>query len=161
MILWLKRTTILATAACFVALFWEANHPQVMVLAVTLHLLWLLDERFPPPLRQRLADWLLTVDTVLAAYGVWAAPVPGWAVLIGAGSLLSWNTGLFLRSQPQPSRQRRSAYLRRVGILSGVGIGLAFTALYFQGHVVLSFAAAILAMISTGLLYLDLLSDPS
>jgi low temperature requirement protein LtrA len=115
-------------------------------------------EKFPYSLRRFLPPLVLLINTVLSAYGVLTGGLVTWAVLVAGLSLLSWNAGLFGQRWGDASGPVQSHYLKRVGILTVLGLGAGLSALVFRGNLSLPFPLTLGVMLVSGVFFLRLIS---
>lgn len=136
-ILWIKRGAAVSNGILWVAFFY--NEAGLAMVGMILSLLWIADDMFRPNLREFIRPSMLAVHTALSAYGVLKGAPPVLAVFIVSSSLLSWNAGLFLSRWKDVPLTAQSQYLKHLGVVMAVGIGLGFSAVTLRGVFSLSF----------------------
>ena len=98
---------------------------------------------------------LLTV--VAAAYGVWRGFPTVWMLLGAVGALLGWDLSDFARrlgyaAPMDDTRGLERRHLERVGIVAGLGVGLALLSLYIHiNRLAFEVAAGLLLLAALGL----------
>jgi hypothetical protein len=125
------------------------------------NLAWAMGEEFPSSFRHYIPGSALVINTFLCAYGVLAGGSAAWAVLVAGMSLFSWNAGLFGQRWGDAPRRMQSGYLKRVGMMVGLGLGAGLSAATWQGDITLPFSLVFLSMSAGGVLLLRLLSQAS
>ena len=102
---------------------------------------------------------MLVTNTGLAAYGIFVGGSAEWAVLVATASLASWNSSRFLEQWPNAPQLVQYRYLKRLGGLVALGMGLGLSALAFQGCLSLPFPITLSVLGITGVLWLRLISE--
>ena len=159
MILWVKRGAAVWSGIFLVAFLY--GHTEVAMIGGILNLVWVVDEKLRPTLREFIRPSILVVNTVLSAYFVLKGEPPLLAVLVTAASLLSWNAGLFLRRWKGAPMIVQSRYLKHLGAIVAVGLGAGLSALVLQGRFSLRFFWAFLLMFIGGFLWLWIIAKAS
>jgi hypothetical protein len=158
MVRWIKRLAALGNGILIFALFYH-GHTEVALFGGFLNLIWVLDEKLPHWVRGLFRSSALGTNTVLSAYAALTGLSLGLALLIAGNSLLVWNAGLFLKRWGNAPRVVQYQYLRRVGTLIAFGLLAGLLALALQGHFTLLFLPILLLMLSTGILWLRIISQ--
>jgi hypothetical protein len=157
MVRWVKRLAAIANSILLFA-FSLYGHP-IAIIGGIINLVWAFDEKLAPRIRRLLRSWALMVNTAFLAYGVLSGGPPMLALFLAGSSLLAWNTGLFRERWSDPPAMIQYQYLRRIGILSALGLLAGISAVAFQGHLTLSFLSAFLLMLAAGFLWLRIISE--
>jgi hypothetical protein len=158
MILWVKRLTALLNGAFLFVLLLSRGHTEAATVGVIINLAWALSERSPSSIGRLFHSPVFVANTTLSAYGLLSGGHPVLAVVVASGSLLSWNTGLFLKRWPDAPLAVQYRYLRRIGAVVALGMGAGLSAWSLQGYVGIPFYLALLLMLNAGILWLRLVS---
>ena len=159
MILWVKRAAAVWSAIFLVTLFY--GHREVAFIGVILNFAWVVDEKLPPTLCRFIRSTVLVTNTLLSAYGALNGGPTVCAMFVAAGSLLSWNAGLFLQRWCDAPLDIQYRYLKRVFGTVALGLGAGLSALALQGHISLGFPVVLVLMLVAGILWLRLISRVS
>jgi len=157
MVRWIKRLAAVGNSILMFALFYH-GHTEVAIIGGLLNLAWALDEWFPSHIRHFLRPWALVINTAFLVYGVLNGRPSILALFLVGSSLLAWNAGLFLERWSDPPVAIQYQYLRRIGILSALGLLAGFSAVILQGRFALLFLPVFFLMLAAGFLWLRLIS---
>lgn len=158
MIRWARRIAACGTALFLLALLSAAGLAWVGVIAAVGNLLWAGLERLPSRISRSLPSSVLVMNTVACAWGLLHGGPAAYAVVVAGGSLLSWNTALFLERWQDPPAPIQRRYLRRVGGTVALGLGAGLSAIALQGSLSVHVPATVLLMLGAGVLMLRLLA---
>ncbi len=161
MILWVKRTAALLNGVFLIVLLSAIGKDGLAVIAGIANLIWALADIIPKPFPRFLSSGVLILNTGLALFGVISGGPAAWAVLASAGSLLSWNVGLFKDRWGDSARSMQTRYLNRLGGVTALGLSAGLSALALQGKFSPPFLWAFLSMVVGGILLLRLMSRAS
>lgn len=161
MILWVKRAAALLNIMSLTALFSASGELGATAMGGIVNLAWAMSEKIPFSIKRSLSAGVLIINTGLAVYGVLKGGPAIWAVLASAGSLLSWNAGLFWQRWIDPVNSLQIRYLKRIAGVTALGVGTGLSALAFQRDFSLPLVWVYLAMFIGGVLLLRLLSRVS
>jgi hypothetical protein len=160
MVRWVKRLASIANSI-FLFAFFLYGHPGIAIIGGIINLVWTFDEKLASRIRRLLRSWALMVNTAFLAYGVLRGGPSILALFLAGSSLLAWNAGLFLErwNLSDPPLIIQYQYLRRIGILSALGLLAGFSALALRGRLTLLFLPALLLMLAAGILWLRIISE--
>ena len=158
MICWVQRMAAGSTGIFLATLLFQSGKPWAGIAGCILNLCLIMDNRLPQPLRRILPPSALGINTVLSVYGVLIGGSADWSVCVVSGSLLSWNTTLFLRRWPQAPLSSQYRYLRYTAAATFLGLGAGHSSLALQGQFYLPFWAAFLLMLAAAALLLRLIT---
>lgn len=157
MIIWIRRLTIILTGILFLALFLPAGKAWAGIIGLILNLVLLIPWR--GFFLQVMPSFILILNTGLLIYGIFCEGNLVWALLAAIISLFAWNTCLFLSRWPQAPPEVQKQYLRRIGILLILGVGVSLSNIFAQGKLVLAFLPAFFLMLVAGVSLIKLLGE--
>jgi len=154
---WGKRIVTVGNSILRFALFYH-GYTKLAFIGGLLTLAWALDEWFPSHMRHFFRPWALVINTAFLAYGVLSGGPSILALFLAGSSFLAWNAGLFLERWTDGPLTIQYQYLRRVGILTALGLLAGFSAVTLQGRFTLFFLPVLLLILAAGFLWLRLIS---
>jgi hypothetical protein len=152
-----KRLAAVGTSIFMFALFYH-GYTGVAIIGGLLNFAWAIDEWLGFDIRRFLRSWALVINTAFLVYGVLNGRPSMLALFLAGSSLLAWNAGLFLERWTDGPLTIQYQYLRRVGILTALGLLAGFSAVTLQGRFTLFFLPVLLLMLAAGFLWLRLIS---
>lgn len=157
MVRWVKRLAAVGNGILVLGLLFPMS-VGIATVGCLLNLLWTGDEWFPWQVSRFFRRWALLINTGFLVYGVLGGGLSILGLFSTGSSLLAWNAGLFLERWGDGPLPIQYQYLRRVGTLVALGLLAGFSALSFQGSLVLSFSSGFLLMLIAGFLCLHMIS---
>jgi hypothetical protein len=155
---WVRLAAACGNALFLVLLLSAAGLAWVGVIAAVGNFLWAASEKLSSRICRSLSPGMLVINTVACAWGVLNGGPAAYAVVVAGGSLLSWNSALFLDRWQDPPAPVQRRYLRRVGGTVALGLGAGLSAIALQGSLSVHISATVLLMLGAGVLLLRLFS---
>ncbi|GAK60236.1 hypothetical protein U27_00127 [Candidatus Vecturithrix granuli] len=150
MLRWIRRISAGASAGLLIVFYALHGEPEILVLMILITGMWLMVENFPNHVRVLIRLIFVLSYTGFTVYAILIESNFVGSIAALTGSFVSWNVDMFLTRWPEAPGEQQRRYLRSLGAIMSVSIGIVAAGAGMQGRLNLSFPVIFILMLMTG-----------